>query len=184
MQVLCEPVESMKLNVSRRKVVAKISFFFPTLRVYPISNEGNAIICKYKIKETKVHRLSGNGAPRILCQSLININDGNKSSDINIFVTHLSLSYVERQKQFLEINDILKNIKGTKILVGDFNINDEDELNLIKMKRVSFLKTYPSWNPEKCFDNIFISKDIKKYKISTAKIKMSDHLGLEFEIEP
>ncbi|MGV8150174.1 MAG: endonuclease/exonuclease/phosphatase family protein [Candidatus Woesearchaeota archaeon] len=154
--------------------------FFLTTNFRKVTNQGNAIVSKYPIIETKSYKLSGTGEARFLCQSTIKI----KNKKITLFVTHLTLSRKERQEQLKEINNILKNTRGTKIFAGDLNIMSEDELKHIdSLKRVSFLKTYPSWNPKMPLDNIFISEDIKKYNLSTTKIKMSDHLGLVLEFK-
>jgi endonuclease/exonuclease/phosphatase family metal-dependent hydrolase len=154
------------------------NFFFPTTHFGKITNQGNAVASSYEIIETKMYRLIGKGEPRFLCHAVIKI----KNKKINLFVTHLTLSFKERQEQLKEINKIVGEIKGTRILTGDFNIMSEDELTHIdSLRRISFLKTYPSWNPKKNFDNIFISHDIKKYSVSLTTIKMSDHLGLVLE---
>ncbi len=164
-------------------LISKISglknkWFFLTTNFGKMTNQGNAIVSKYEILETKKYRLPGTGEPRFLCQSTIKV----KNKKINLFVTHLTLNYKQRQEQLKEINSIVGKIRGARILMGDFNIIKEDELKSIdSVKRISFLKTYPSWNPKKSLDNIFISDDIKKYELSTTKIKMSDHLGLILE---
>jgi len=154
--------------------------FFPTTNFRGFTNQGNAIVSKYPIIDTKMYKLPGTGEPRFLCQSTIKL----KNKKINLFVTHLALSRKERQEQLKEINNIIKNIKGIKILTGDFNIQSEEELNNIEesnVKRITNLKTYPSWNPKMPLDNIFVSKEIKKYTLKTTQVKMSDHLGLVLE---
>lgn len=172
-------------KIDEIKLISEISglenkWFFQTTNFGRITNQGNAIVSKYPIIETKMYRLPGTGEPRFLCQSTIKM----KNKKINLFVTHLTLSRKERAEQLKEINNIIKNIKGIRMLTGDFNIQSEDELKNIDenvVKRISFLKTYPSWNPKMPLDNIFVSHEIKKYTLKTTTIKMSDHLGLILE---
>ncbi len=174
-------------NIDEIKLMSEISGlehdqFFQTTNFGNITKQGNAIVSKYPIIETKMYRLHGTGEPRFLCQSTIKV----KNKKINLFVTHLTLNYMQRQEQLKEINNIIKNIKGIKILTGDFNIQSEEELKNIDenvIKRISFLKTYPSWNPKMPLDNIFVSQEIKKYTLKTTTIKMSDHLGLILELK-
>lgn len=174
-------------NIDEVNLLSKISglennWFFQTTNFRGFTNQGNAIVSKYPIIETKMYKLPGTGEPRFLCQSTIKM----KNKKLNLFVTHLTLSRKERQEQLKEINNIIKNISGIKILTGDFNIQSEEELKNIEennVKRITTLKTYPSWNPKMPLDNIFVSEDIKKYKVETTKIRMSDHLGLILEIQ-
>lgn len=171
-------------NIDEIKLISQISglsnnHFFLTVNIGKITNQGNAVFSKYPIIENKAYLLPGKGEKRYLCHSIIKV----KNKKINFFVTHLTLSFNDRQEQLKTINEIVKSVKGTIILGGDFNIIKEDELRHIdSLKRISFLKTYPSWNPKKSLDNIFVSDNIKKYSISTTTIKMSDHLGLILEI--
>lgn len=172
-------------NIDETNLISKIcefeqKHFFPTTNFRGFTNQGNAIVSKYPIIETNMYKLSGTGEARFLCQSIIKV----KNKKVNLFVTHLTLSREERQKQLKEINNIIKNIKGIKILTGDFNIQSEEELSNIEennVKRITTLKTYPSWNPKMPLDNIFVSSQIKKYTLKTTQVKMSDHLGLILE---
>lgn len=167
------------------KIISEISKlqynnFFLTVKFGKITNQGNAIVSRYKILENKSYLLPGKGEKRYLCQSIIKI----KNKKISLFVTHLTLGFKDRQEQLKTINNIIKNTRGTRIFGGDLNIISEDELRHIdSLKRMPFLKTYPSWNPKKSLDKMFVSDDIKKYELSTTKIKMSDHLGLILEIK-
>ncbi|GIU69513.1 MAG: hypothetical protein KatS3mg002_0749 [Candidatus Woesearchaeota archaeon] len=198
-----------QVSLISRNSGLKNGFFFKTTNILKITNQGNGILTKYRIINNKQYPLPSIGEPRFLCQSTIEIRDETKNKNskntlktknkindriknnedlLNVFITHLSISKRNRVKQIEEINNIISKIKGSKILLGDFNISSDDELLPLQnenFKRISFIKTYPSWNPKKCFDNIFLSSNIKKYSISKADILVSDHLGLilDFDIK-
>lgn len=172
-------------NIDEIKIISEISGlqynkFFLTASAGKIINQGNAIVSRYPIIDSKSYLLPGGSEKRYLCHSIIKV----KNKKINLFVTHLTLGFKDRQEQLKTINSIIKSVKGTRIFGGDLNIINEDELRHIdSLRRISFLKTYPSWDPKKFLDNIFISDDIKRYELSTTKIKMSDHLGLILEVK-
>lgn len=157
-------------------------YFFKTFNFYNINNQGNAILSKKTILKTENHKLEGKGEPRFLSEAIIEYNNKKK---IIFLITHLSMNKKTRIKQLHEIKKIYNNIEGDKILLGDFNISSEDELEILideNCRRISFYKTFPSWNPKKFLDNIFLSKNIKIKNIVPAKALISDHLGIEFEI--
>lgn len=169
-------------NINEVDLIAKSTglihqWFFPTVKWGTLTNQGNGIVSSKTIIGTQMHRLPGSGEARYLCHSTL--QEG--KNKIHLFVTHLSLSKDDRLSQLREINKILENTDGTKILTGDFNIDNESELSSITaLKRVSFINTYPSWKPSKALDNIFVSENVK-CSVKRADTKMSDHAGLIME---
>ncbi len=158
-----------------------IIFHFPIIRM-----QANAILSKYKFNHVKYHYLK-HGFKRLLIEAEIKI----KNKNLTLILAHLALTKKTRKKQLDEIIRIVKKIKTPIILMGDFNINNEHELDKLfiktKLKDSSTTKpkTFPSWKPKKRFDYVLSTKDIiiKNYK--TLNYKFSDHkpLLVEFEIK-
>ncbi|MFH1451652.1 MAG: endonuclease/exonuclease/phosphatase family protein [archaeon] len=162
-------------NLSKNK-------FFQTYKFGKFVNMGNAFLSKYNLTFPKKYSLPGKGEPRYLCETTINF----KETNLKVFITHLGLNKMERQKQILKIKEIIKNTPDPKILLGDFNSNS-NHINFLDVGLTSVDKhnTYPSWKAKKSLDRIFYSGKIKLIKTyTTSPIKFSDHLPLiaEFEV--
>ena len=154
--------------------------FYSAYQLKGVLNQGNAILTKYPIIESKKYRLPGKGEPRYLGVALSKVND----RDVSILVAHLSLSKQIRAKQIHDISEVVNNITTPLILSGDFNVSDESELaifNDIGLKRITDYMAYPSWKPKSCKDFIFVTDHfiIKSYYIP--KMKISDHLSVVIE---
>lgn len=173
-----------QLEILSNNCSIKNFYFFKTFSFLNINNQGNAILSKKSIIKTKNIKLKEGYEPRFLSIAVIN-KYTNKKENITFLITHLSINKKARYEQLQEIKKIYNNIKGDKILLGDFNISSEKELDVLidkNCRRVSFYNTFPSWNPKKPLDNVFLSKKIKIKNITTTKVLISDHLGIEFEI--
>ncbi|MGJ8657669.1 MAG: endonuclease/exonuclease/phosphatase family protein [Akkermansiaceae bacterium] len=92
-------------------------------------NYGQAILSKYPILKSKVHRLPGEGEPRIALEIIIEPAKGQKISCISV---HLNFHSEEtRQLQIKSLQQALKSVTHPIILMGDFNAQPES--NTIKM---------------------------------------------------
>jgi len=156
----------------------KYVHFFATHRVRGIINQGNAIMSKYPIKRVQEHRLPGAGQSRFLGCCEIDVN----GTAIAYFVTHLSLGKKDRTLQIKKVSEIIAHTKNEHIiLAGDFNTPDLDELIPItqQLNRINFAPNYPSWNPIRSLDHIFISKQMtaENSEVKTTA-RFSDHLPL------
>ncbi|HIH31820.1 TPA: hypothetical protein HA235_03870 [Candidatus Woesearchaeota archaeon] len=154
--------------------------FFPTYKFGRYIDQGNGILSKFKIISSEHIKLPGNGQARFL--SGMNLKIKNKT--IKAFITHLSLSRSDRKKQIDFIANHLQKEKYPIILSGDFNTESIDELMPLNfLTDINKYKTYPSWNPKKAYDHIFMSKHFKLKYISPANELFSDHVGLELELK-
>jgi len=65
-----------------------------------------------------------------------------------------------------------------------FNIRSEKELDPLVsngFRPLVFSPTFPSWNPQKRFDQVLVSDDVKA-KARVLQTKLSDHLPILIEI--
>jgi endonuclease/exonuclease/phosphatase family metal-dependent hydrolase len=172
-------------NINQLKLLSNLtslneSIFFATYKFGKVINQGNAILSKYPILESKNYRLPGKGEPRYLGMALLKMEKNN----LTILVTHLSLDKKDRIEQIKYISEFVNNITTPLILSGDFNINNESELITINntgLKRAANYKTYPSWNPKICKDSIFVSDSFIIKKRYMLKTNISDHLPIVIE---
>jgi endonuclease/exonuclease/phosphatase family metal-dependent hydrolase len=167
-----------------RKGWLKLFHYVPILK-----NQGNAILSKYPIIESKCHLLN-EGTKRVVIEARVKC-----PKKITLLVSHLALGKKTREKQIWQLIHIVKNIKGPVILMGDFNtFNGEEEISaLLKethlkdrnlMESFSRILTQPTCSPKRRLDYILYSKEIKVKKYSVLNFPYSDHLPLfvDFEI--
>jgi endonuclease/exonuclease/phosphatase family metal-dependent hydrolase len=159
----------------------KNKIFFSTHRLSCLINHGNAIFSDGSMIKHEMMQLPGNGESRYLMKILIKSEIGT----INVFLSHLSLRKWVRKIQIKKIAEIVFNTKGKTIIMGDFNTSDKNELMPlldIGFKMTKDIKTYPSWNPKKAMDYIFV-KGLQVRKAYTYKKKLfSDHLPVVVEV--
>ncbi|QQG38899.1 MAG: endonuclease/exonuclease/phosphatase family protein [Candidatus Woesearchaeota archaeon] len=158
-----------------KKGLLKLFHLIPILR-----KQGNAIISKYPLENIRYHHLSV-GTKRTVIEASIKI-----PKKITILLAHLALGKNTRLIQIKELTNIVKKIKNSVILMGDFNtfdgkkeINDllintnlNDKYN-ISSKNIN---TYPSFTPNKRIDYILTSNKLKVKQHKPLKLKLSDHL--------
>lgn len=101
----------------------------------------------------------------------------------------------QRLSETKKVIDIMKDIAGTKILVGDFNLLpetksikefEENLVNLIKEFNIRRTRSNlsPFWNKsdfQKFADYTFVSKNIKVKSFKVPHIEISDHLPMILE---
>lgn len=161
--------------ISKATPLKKNRFF----RTY--GNKGIAVCTKYLILSSINHKLPGKGLPRYLGEVVLDTG----KEKLTVLFTHLSLSRDNRRKQIKYIAMRANKIQGPMVLAGDFNTWNKYEIDLLKdtrLKNTGFYKTYPSWNPQKCFDYIFLTNELKLERAYVPSIKVSDHLPLVAEV--
>jgi endonuclease/exonuclease/phosphatase family metal-dependent hydrolase len=108
---------------------------------------------------------------------------------ITVLVTHFGLNQTEKENA---VKTVLENSEDEKcILMGDFNVTPDDALLKPikeKMKDVAevfetHLFSWPSDNPEKKIDYIFVSRDIEVVSADIPKVIASDHRPHTAEID-
>jgi len=175
---------SRSQNINQLELLSNLtalneSAFFATYKWHRMLNQGNAILTKYPIIESKKYRLPGEGEPRYLGVALLRV----EKRDITVMVTHLSLNKQNRAIQIQYISDIVNNTMTPLILSGDFN-TDESELTILDstgLERIVNCRTYPSWKPKIAKDFIFVTDHFTINKNYIPKINISDHLPVFIE---
>lgn len=147
---------------------------------------GNALLSKYPIISNKIHILEQPKGYKEETRSILQCEILVKDIKFNVLVTHLGLTSEERKKSSKYIVNLVKELDGPVILVGDFNAEyDTEELQYImtslkdpvyELKNNRRIKTFDSLNPTIGIDFILISKDIKAKSVEVIKSKASDHL--------
>lgn len=111
------------------------------------------------------------------------------SNDLTVLVIHFGLNPDEQENA---VKTVVENLKSQKcVLMGDFNVTPDDEL--LKPIRNKMIDTadffdiekfsYPSDNPKRKIDYIFVSPDIKIISADIPNIIASDHLPHTAEID-
>ncbi|MDK2811146.1 MAG: hypothetical protein PWR27_1855 [Petroclostridium sp.] len=149
------------------------------------SKYGNALVTKYPVKSSTNHQLPGDRTtePRGLIEAELDI-DG---KTIKVMVTHLSTQDQERPRQVEFIEKKLKETKGPKILMGDFNARPlSDEVRRIsKVMKDSAGKeynTFPANKPNVRIDYIFVSDEIDIKSSKPIESQASDHMPVVAEV--
>ncbi|NHJ14199.1 MAG: hypothetical protein EAX95_11015 [Candidatus Thorarchaeota archaeon] len=158
---------------------------------------GVALLSKYPIASASYHMLSSEELPRVLLETVVRIG----SLDLNVFVVHLGLSYVDRTTQADEVTAIMNGVSGSKILMGDFNtlptgapeLGVESPDDTIYQDISTYLNdtwtaagnplnpvngyTWPSTEPYERIDYIWVSSDISVLSCAVVSSATgSDHL--------
>lgn len=156
--------------------------FFPTFIVGDRINQGNGICSRYPLRFVRNHRLPGAGEPRYLGESEVYLGD----YPVRIFVTHLSLKLTVRKPQIHHLAAIIRQKETPAILGGDFNISVKDELAILtesQLEMAASAPTFPSWNPVKHLDHLFISGQFRAANSYTFdRYLFSDHIPFVVDI--
>ncbi len=108
---------------------------------------------------------------------------------LTVLITHFGLNVDEH---IHAVNTVLENLEDEKcVLMGDFNVTPDNKVLKPIQERMTdtatfFEKpylTFPSKEPFKKIDYIFVSKDIKVVSADVPQIAVSDHLPHTVEIE-
>ena len=159
------------------------SAFFPTFSAWGRTNQGNAIISRYPITVGRNIRLPGLSQPRHVGEATLLIED----VKVDVLVTHLSLEERFRKWQIPDLARLVDTATRHVILAGDFNIKRENEMDLLlqsKLQKVIDSKTFPSWNPTRPLDHIFLTEELKVIQSDAyTKKRFSDHLMTIVDIQ-
>ena len=151
---------------------------------------GNGFLSRYKIVDVETfpielapeRRTEVYYEPRVLMKARL-------ENGYTVLVTHFGLSRADWEEA---VSVVLRHIEPEKcILMGDFNVKpDSDILLPLKEKMTDCAQvsekenlTFPSDNPKRKIDYIFVSRDIKVKSFEAENIIASDHLPVTAEIE-
>lgn len=179
-----------KLIKSKYQMVGKYRFLLKLLHL--TSNEKTPIVTPYKIIFNKTYDLpyKPSKLKRNMTHAIIDYN----GIKISVYNTHLESDIdCVKSNQLDRIYEIIKKDRNPKILMGDFNLknsnelfqNFKDKLKDINLNIISVNeKTYKLSNDNKEIDHVFISNDFKLNKKEVVKtLNISDHFPILIDID-
>lgn len=156
-------------------------FYFGQTFIYNQTPFGNALISKYKLKNPKTIMIPD---PLIRdshwYETRCIIHSSFEDFKLDILITHYGLFESEQVNALNVTLDILKNIKNKVVFMGDLNMEPSNpkikDLEKILINTITDnILTYPSINPTKKIDYIFVSNDIKYENPKIIEKVVSDH---------
>ena len=156
--------------------------FFPAYVAGERINQGNALCTRFAVRYVENHLLPGDGEPRYLGEAVVAVG----GAEVRVFVTHLSLQRRLRTPQIERIADAIGPCDEPTILAGDFNVSEEDELELLVgsvLQKSLSVETFPSWRPVRALDHLLFSRHFtitRSYTVAAPRV--SDHLPLIAEV--
>ncbi len=168
----------------------KYYYFAEAIRFSDANPYGNGLLSKIPIEsvetviipDPEVQKYDGYYETRCLLKAKL-------ENGLTVLVSHFGLNPDEKDNA---IKTVLKNLEDEKcILMGDFNIRPENEVLAPIRERMTDtadffekeLFSFPSDNPDRKIDYIFVSKDIKVKSAGIPAIVASDHRPHTAEIE-
>jgi len=111
---------------------------------------------------------------------------GDDDDGLTIVVTHLALG---RKAQFNQLDYLCDLVTGKRnlIIMGDLNqeagvLLHQSPLKNLSLQAPRIMPTYPSWQPKRGLDHIFLSENIKLLRAAAINQPFSDHLPVTAEI--
>ena len=149
-----------------------------------LSLHGNAILSKQRITHVESYSLPGAVAGRGLLVATLET-----TQPCIIATTHFSLGEKDQRLQFEFIYDKLDH-RARVVLSGDFNCThdspaliDFDDKSVLDMVTEDHHHAFPSWNPSKAIDHIFVSKSFGPVVCEILNFRYSDHLPIYMELD-
>jgi endonuclease/exonuclease/phosphatase family metal-dependent hydrolase len=155
----------------------------PNRRVAGIAASANGLLCKMEPDEVVDYALPS----RIPGRGALLVRYGEGADSLTVAIAHLSLSPRARAAQLAFLGELLAG-PGHKVLMGDFNC-ESDTCEMETLFRHSALEppehriaSFPSWQPKRAIDHIFVSHGIKVEQRWALPDMPSDHLAIAARI--
>jgi len=146
-----------------------------------LKQQGNALLTNREIKAKEFFYLN-KGVKRLVMKLEL--------SDLTVYLVHLSLKFRHRQKQLLELSEIIQQTEGPVIVAGDFNVfKGHQELYTfqaahgLQNANVNGLPSHPSRAPRRQLDYILHTAEIQTTDFHVPDVKFSDHVPLIYDFE-
>ncbi len=153
-------------------------------KVGRLSLHGNLVLSRSPIRRQRTYPLPGSVSGRGLLVAEIGTRN-----PICVANTHFSLGSEDQRRQFEFVDHILGGYSRV-ILAGDFNctpdsavLTEFDEASDLDMVTEVHHHAFPSWNPSRAIDHIFVSKSLGPQTCEIGSVRYSDHLPLHLKIE-
>ncbi|NLN55395.1 MAG: hypothetical protein GX148_03735 [Clostridiales bacterium] len=161
-------------------------FFAPALSFPGLGLYGNAIVTRFPIISAEVipipdppDKTAGNGfETRCILKAVIDTG-----TPLTVFVSHFGLNPSEAENAASAAVKALADVPSPKVLMGDFNLIPDspvlDRIRILMADTADMLGrqklSFPSDNPTRKIDYIFVSDDIKVIEADIPEIIASDH---------
>lgn len=167
-------------------------FFGKAIDIRDCGPYGNAFLSRFPVKSTEIIPIPD---PEIKeegryyeTRSIIKaVVDAGK--DVTVFISHFGLVPSEQKNAVEALITEAKKVNTPVIFMGDLNMRPDNEIlkPLYEEFNEAFEEnnqnTFPSHEPSRKIDYIFLSKDIKLQSAEVIKKVVSDHCALIAEIE-
>lgn len=159
-----------------------MNYFFATGVNFGLAKYGNGVLTRCQINNSQEVSL-----PRILereSRVLLQFSSVVDGRQVQIFVTHLGLNPLEKEKQLTFLAEKITAITDPIILMGDFNLTPysslmRDFLEETGLRWHSSEQTYPADNPSLKLDYILTSEEWEVVSpVQVIPAQASDHLAL------
>ncbi|MCK9471081.1 MAG: endonuclease/exonuclease/phosphatase family protein [Bacilli bacterium] len=165
-----------------QEIAQKLGFYYYFGQTFVYNNIpfGNALISRFKLKNPRTIMIQD---PPIRdshwYETRCIIHSNFVDFDLDIFVTHFGL-FESEQENALEVSlEGINKVGPNIVFMGDLNMEADNEkikaLNNLLFNTLQHGLTYPSVNPTKKIDYIFISKNINLISAKIIKKVVSDH---------
>ncbi len=161
-------------------------FFAPAINIERHGPYGNALISRFPITNAEIipipdpeDRIPGHGfETRCILKATVRA-----AKPLTVFVTHFGLNPSEADNAASAVAQALSDTNNPKVLLGDFNLLPEspilDRIRIVMADAAdafdSSKYSYPSDNPQRNLDYIFVSDDIEVIEADIPAVVASDH---------
>lgn len=145
-----------------------------------LAQHSNGIISRFPPHQIDTHSLPGlPGRGAIVVQ----LGD---SEPLLVVMMHLALSRRGQNQQLRFIRNLIAMYRNV-VLMGDMNTHSlrllyDSPLKDAGLKSAHARATFPSWQPQRCLDQILVSKHLKITRMGVLDFPLSDHLPVALEI--
>jgi endonuclease/exonuclease/phosphatase family metal-dependent hydrolase len=129
------------------------------------------------------HALPG----RLRGRGLLDVTLDCGQRELRFIVTHLSLTRAARAAQLSYISELIAGAPNA-IVVGDLNCEPHEllrhaGLHLSGLRPQIHHPTYPSWQPNRCIDQVMIAGDLRVTRAEVLQERLSDHLPIALHLD-
>lgn len=174
-----------------QEIAEKLGFYYYFGETFKFNGTpfGNAIVSRFKLKNPKTVMIPD---PLVRdshwYETRCIIQTSFEEFDLNVLITHYGLFDSEQENALNTTIDILKKTNDNTVFMGDLNMEaSNDKLKRLDTYLINTLTdnslSYPSIDPIKKIDYIYLSQDIKLISAKIIEKVVSDHFPHFAEIE-
>ena len=177
-----DPQYDEQVKILAEKSGLMYYYFAKAIDFDGVNPYGNGLLSRYPIVDAQtilipepvVKKYDGYYETRCLLKAKLN-------NGVTVLITHFGLNPDEQENA---VKTILENLEDEKcVLMGDFNVFPDDEILTPIRERMcdtadffgAPLLSFPSDNPDRKIDYIFVSRDVKVLEADIPEIIASDH---------